>query len=232
MNTSYRIPLFVLLVAALAVPASAALAAFPSPVIDFGVSYAKEDGRTAGDLTSTPGDTLTIVGFVDLFDTPFADLDAHDPAVEYTYIMSGLVSGGTSPNGPYLLTSYTGGFFAVYCDSTPNADYADMSTFTDGTQILTGAFSGFHTNVRSTGACSGNQNADFQFTGGTLFSRVSDAGVGYLGINTGAFTTCPTIPPTQQQQQGYFAASDTKLDVSEPVPVEKSSWSLIKQKYN
>jgi hypothetical protein len=233
MRTSYRIPFFVLLVVALAVPVSAAQAAITNPVLDFGVSYAKEDGRLANDLTSTAGDTLTIVGKVVQFNDPFADLDPNDPAVEYTYIMTDLVSQGSVVNGPYWLTNYSGGFFAVYCDSTPDADFADMTTFTDGTLILQGTFTGFHTNVRTSGICSGNQNADFQFTGGTLFDRVSDVNnVGYLGTNTGAFTVCATIPPTQQQQQGYFAASDTKLDVIAPVPTERKSWGSIKSKYD
>ena len=165
MPMRYQTLLMAALVLVLAAPAWAEVT---NPVIDFGISYAKEGTRTVGVQESQAGDVLTIVGPVVQFQEPFGDLDTNDPNVEYTYIMDGLVSLGTTVQSGGTMFSYTtyydGGTFRIYCDDTPDADFADMSTFTDGTLILEGTFSGFHI-VTYSFTCSGTQNADIQFTG-------------------------------------------------------------------
>ncbi len=230
MTKRYRLLLLALLAAAVAVPA-AVQAAITNPVIDFGVSYAKEDSRAANDKTSTAGDTLTIVGKVANFQDPFADLDAHSTTLEYTYVMTGLVSGGSYTDGPYYNTDYSGGTLRIYEDPSMDADFGNMATFSNGTLILEATFTSFQTAVIQFPTCDGTQNGGFQFTGGTLFSRVSEGGIGYTGIDTGAFAVCSTTPPSAQVAQGYFGESDTKLDVNPPTPVEKSSWGGIKTRY-
>lgn len=209
-------------------------AAFVNPIVDFGTGYAVEGSRAAGDHTSDPGDALTIVGHVVDFQEPFDDLDANDPNVEYTYVYSGLTSAGTLVSGTGLTsvydTDYAGGILRVYADPAQNSDFADMSTFSDGEMILELVLSNFHTTTLAIN-CSGNQSGSFQFTGGTLFSRVSAAGVGYEGVFTGLFSVCANLIPSAQQAQGYFGLSDTKLDVDPPVPTERSSWGSIKSLY-
>lgn len=228
MRNCYRFMLTATLSAVLVMAFSGVGAALTNPVVDFGYpSYAREGTRTTGDHTSTVGDMLTVVGMVVAFNDPFADLDPDVPGIEYTYIMTGMVSQGTVLAGTYN-TNYAGGTFRIYEDTTPDADFGNLASFQDGALILEGAFSGFHTATRNT---TGSQNADFQFTGGTLFNRVSQSGVGFIGVNTGNFSVSDTFVPVTQRDQGYFAKSDTKLDVTQPVATESSTWGRIKNQY-
>ncbi len=219
--------------AALLLPAVSS-AAFVNPIVDFGTGYAFEGTRAAGDHLSSSGDVLTIVGHVVAFDEPFDDLDANDPAVEYTYVYSGLTSGGTAVSGSGLTavydTDYAGGILRVYADPAMNSDFANPSTFADGEMILELSLSNFHTTTLAIN-CSGNQSGSFHFTGGTLFSRVSAGGVGFDGVFTGLFSVCTNLIPSAQQAQGYFGLSDTKLDIDPPVPTERKSWGRIKSLY-
>lgn len=228
MRNRYSLMISAVLFATLALGTAGAYAAIVNPVVDFGVSYAKEGTRVAGDHTSTVGDMLTIVGKVVDFNDPFADLNPNAAGIEYTYIMTGMVSQGTLPPNPQYVTNYTGGTFRIYEDNTPDADFANQATFTDGTMILEGAFAGFRTTTIST---TGSQNSDFQFTGGTLFNRVSQGGVGFLGIDTGSFSVHTMFVPLAQRNQGYFGMSDTKLDVQPPVATEPTTWGRIKSQY-
>ncbi len=228
MRNRYRFMLTATFSAALLMALSGVGAAITNPVVDFGgLSYAKEGTRVADTNTSTAGDVLTIVGKVVDFNDPFADLDPNAAGVEYTYIMTGMVSQGTVLSGFYK-TNYTGGTFRIYQDTSADADFANPATFQDGTLILEGAFSGFHVWTVGIG---GTQNSDFQFTGGSLFSRVSQSGVGFIGVDTGDFTVSSTYVPLAQRNQGYFARSDTKLDVTQPVATESSTWGRIKNLY-
>ena len=93
--------------------------------------------------------------------------------------------------------------------------------------VLSGANGSRITTISSTGT----QNADFQFTGGTLFNRVSQFGVGFIGVNTGNFSVSTMFVPQTQRNQGYFGMSDTKLDVTQPVATESSTWGRIKNLY-
>lgn len=233
MRNRYSFLISAVLFATLALGTAGAYAAIVNPVVDFGESYAKEGTRMAGDHTSTAGDMLTIVGKVVDFNDPFADLDPNAAGIEYTYIMTGMLSQGTlPPPSPFVqyVTNYSGGTFRIYEDDTPDADFASQATYTDGTMILEGAFAGFRTETLSISP-SGNQNSDFQFTGGTLFNRVSQGGVGFLGIDTGSFSVHTMFVPLAQRNQGYFGMSDTKLDVQPPVATEPTTWGRIKSQY-
>lgn len=198
-----------------------------NPVVDFGPSCAIEGSRTADDHTSTADDELCIVGKVVQFQAPLGSLDPNDPTKEYTYIMDGLISAGTT-GGPFYSTQYNGGTFRIYCDDSPDADatYADKSTYTDGDCILEGSFSSFVIDT-NTFTCAGAQNGTFQFTGGTLFNLVSDGGVGFTGINTGLFSVCSSQVPGA----GCFGLSNTKLDVDAPVAVEAKTWGEMKKQF-
>jgi hypothetical protein len=225
--------LAVLATALFLLPAGAAHA-FVNPIVDFGSGYAVEDARVVDDHTSTAGDTLTIVGHVVQFQDPFDDLDANDPTVEYTYVYSGLISAGTVVSGSGMFavydTDYAGGILRIYEDPAQNSDFANPATFADGTMILEASLSNFRLTTLAIN-CSGNQSGSFQFTGGTLFDRVSAGGIGYEGIIAGLFSVCSSLVPSAQQTQGYFGLSDSKLDIDPPTPTRKSSWSRIKTQY-
>ena len=232
MNRIYRNALPLLVTAGLALVLAVPALAFVNPIVDFGTGYAKEDARVAGDHTSTAGDVLTIVGRVVAFNDPFADLNPNDPAMEYTYVYRNLVSLGTTVAGSGLTavytTDYSGGVLEVYADPSKDSDFANPATFMNGTMILQASVSGYRLTTLAIN-CSGNQTAAFQFTGGTLFSRVSVAGVGNTGVAPGLFSVCTGQVPAAQQGQGYFGLSDTKLDMEPPVPTEPRSWGQIKQ---
>jgi hypothetical protein len=232
MRISYQMLLTALLFAVLTAPASAAVV---NPVIDFSAeSFAKEGMRTVDEQFSMPGDELVILGTVAQFQAPFEDLDANAAGVEYTYVMDGLISLGTTQGGAgsiqIFTTNYSGGAFRIYQDTSPDKDWADPATFADGTLILQGTFSGFQI-VTYSFTCAGTQNADLQFTGGSLFSRVSSGGVGTTGIDTGVFNLCASTVDDPLEVLGYFARSDTKIDIVPPTPVTPTTWSQIKQLY-
>ncbi len=231
MRNRYRFMLTATLSTALVMAFSGVGAAIVNPVVEFGAaSYAREGTRVVGTHTSIAGDVLTIVGKVVDFNDPFADLNPNAAGVEYTYIMTGMVSLGSLPppipQYPQYVTNYSGGTFRIYEDASPNADFGNIATFQDGTMILEGSFSGFHTSTIKT---TGSQNSDFQFTGGSLFSRVSQSGMGFIGKDTGGFSVDPEVVPVANL--GYFGMSDTKLDVQPPVATESSTWGRIKSLY-
>jgi hypothetical protein len=234
MNRIYRktLPLITAAGLVLTLAAPALASTFVNPVVDFGSGYAKEGTRLVADHTSTAGDVLLIVGHVVDFNAPFDDLNANDPGVEYTYVYKNLVSAGTVVSGSGLTavydTDYSGGVLEVYADPSMNSDFADPATFMDGTMILQATLSAFHTTTLAIN-CSGNQTCAFQFTGGTLFDRVSAGGIGDQGLAPGLFSVCTGQVPAAQQAQGYFGLSDTKLDLEPSTPTDRRTWGQLKQ---
>lgn len=206
-------------------------AAVVNPVMDFGSGYALEGTRVVGDQTSTAGDQLLIVGHVVQFQDPFGDLDPNDPTKEYTYVYSDLTSQGTivTGGGSFIFydTAYNGGVLRVYCDPAMDSDFANPASFANGDLILEAAVTNFSTSTRSF-TCSGNQNAEITFTGGSLLSRLAGF---QCGIITGLFSVCTSQVPAARQAEGYFGLSDTKIDVDCPVPSENSTWGRIKTQY-
>ncbi|MGH7740599.1 MAG: hypothetical protein ACRENS_01105 [Candidatus Eiseniibacteriota bacterium] len=182
---------------------------------------------------STSGNTLTILGLVQAFCSPFLDLNASDPSTEYTLVVSDLVSGGsTHPLTNLWVTAYSGGTFAIYQDSPRNAptSAAGMPAagsaaplYSGGTVILSGTISGFSLNAQvSSGA--GSYTANATFTGGTLYARVAGGGsVVFQGALCGTSGCLPAAG-------GYSAQFDGKFDT--PVTAtQKSTWGTLKLLY-
>lgn len=232
MNRLYRNALPLIIAAGLAVLVAAPALAFVNPIVDFGTGYAKEGTRLVADQTSTAGDILLIVGRVVDFNAPFDDLDANDPAVEYTYVYKNLVSAGTVVSGSGLTsvynTDYSGGILEIYADPSKDSDFANPATFMNGTMILQASLAGFHVTTLAIN-CSGNQSAGFEFIGGSLFARVSAGGNGFGGLAPGLFSVCTGQVPVAQQGQGYFGLSDTKLDLDPATATEPRTWGQLKQ---
>lgn len=226
----------VFLAAAVVLSATASAQIDPT-IVDMTSGYACEGTRVVDDNTSTAGDQLVIVGTIPVlpagtgFFAPFDDLNSSGK--EYTYVYDGLTSLGTAtiPLGPFFqyITDYSGGSLRIYCDDpaganyTP-ADFANKASFGDGECILEMSLANFQI-VTDTISCSGSQNADVTFTGGTLLSRLSGCPGGVI---TGLFSTCSAVVPGARQAEGYFGLSDTKIDPSCPVPVEEATWGSIK----
>ena len=225
--------------AGLAVALVAPLSAHAACVapISWGVTYATETNYVGN--ISNPGSVLTIRGLIDCFNAPFADLDP--TTKQYTVVITGLVSGGTTINplgGGFTNyhTVYTGGgSFAYYEDTTTPADPANPPTYSDGTAILTGVLTQLTVDITlgPTGAyVSGNfdtgpMGSGAQFTGGTLFSRVSNFGQGCPLRDTGGWNVSPNAHPA-----GYTAEVAGKTDIDcQPTADKAQTWGATKAIY-
>ena len=222
------------LAVALATPL-AAHAACVAP-ISWGVTYATETSYSAPNSNS--GSVLTIRGKIDCFTDPFSDLNPLTK--EYTVVISGLISGGTTPTplgGGFVnyQTHYSGGSFAYYEDTVTPADPANPGTYTDGTTILSGVLNGMTVNftLGPTGNyVSGNfdtgpMGSGAQFTGGTLFDRVSNFGQGCPLRDTGGWNVTPAAHPP-----GYTAEVAGKTDIDcHPTPTQTGTWGSLKGTY-
>jgi hypothetical protein len=204
-------------------------------------TFAYETVAPGAPYLSASGSTLTVVGLAQLFCTPFLDLNPASADTEYTVVFSGLVSGGTTTNhvgSTFIYTThYSGGQFGFYQDHPKNAPTSAAAmpanppnavvpaNYQDGTLILSGTFSGFTVQVTQTGTnpANGSWLTNFQFTGGSLFSRVSTLGT---ALAQGNFCVTGCLPPAG----GYSAQLDGKFD-SPTTPAHSSTWGAIKQLY-
>jgi len=184
------------------------------------------------------GGVLSGVGTVSKFDQPFQFLDASDPTKEYTIVISGLVSQGTVPTnigiGNVFNTEYSGGSIQIYEDLSPDHDYGvnppnltAPPTFADGTLLLTGSFTSFHTLTNDfTLHQSGNAEGEINWTGGSLYNLTFRGGEPCPGLFTGGLTWKPSV-----LLQGYLFRHDGKIDLNCPVAAEASTWGKIKASY-
>jgi hypothetical protein len=207
-------------------------------------AFAYETNYNAATIVSAVGSQLTVVGIVSQFGGVFASINATDPTTEYTFILSGLTSTGTTGT-TVKRTTYTGGTFEIYRDSPrdaptaaggmpPNPPVAGAvpDRFTDGTLVLQGTLSGFSTTINQFpgGTYAGSFRADYAFTGppGPMYNQV--AGITcLLGGNwcakgtSGGLCNIPT---------GYSAHPNGKWDgPSQTTEVPASTWGSIKQLY-
>jgi hypothetical protein len=225
-----------------------------SVMIEFDAnSFAYE---TNGGVLSNPvgyispaGNVLTMVGIIDRFYAPLAYLNPADPTKEYTFVVTGLVSGGTTTtiNGPTTIydTQYTGGTFAIYEGSPENAPLAGQmaanpplgptvpANFQDGTAILTGDLCGFNTSITKTGTIvNGSFGSTYKFTNpnapgpppaGNLFNAVGDGQAIFTGVWC---VTAGGCTPT-----GYSAHPNGKWDSPPTTATLRSTWGTLKQLY-
>src|SRR5262245_55606353 len=69
----------------------------PGMIIKFDAdAFAYETNYDPATFTSASGSQLTVVGIVSQFGGVFSSINATDPTTEYTFILSGLVSNGTT----------------------------------------------------------------------------------------------------------------------------------------
>ena len=202
-------------------------------------SFAYETNYTPATFNSAAGSQLTVVGIVNLFCSPFLDLNPNSATTEYTFVFDGLVSGGTTTqvNGPSTVytTNYGSGAFRIYEGTPRNAPTAGSmpagppnatvpANFADGTLILSGTLSAFSTQITRVGTNppNGSFRADYTFTGGSLFSRVQNTGAGLM---QGLWCVTTGCTPS-----GYSAHPDGKFD-NPPTAVLNSTWGAIKDLY-
>jgi hypothetical protein len=207
----------------------------PSIVLNTATFGYETPGAVTAPYVSPAGNSLTMMGLIQLFCSPFADLNALDPGTEYTIVVTGLTSlGSTHPISNLWATSYSGGTFAIYQGSPRNAPTSAAgepaepgagipAEYTDGVVILSGTLSGFNLNAQVSSG-TGGYSANATFTGGTLYSRV--AGTGPVIFQGALCATSGCLPPAG----GWSAQFDGKFDT--PVtPTEKSTWGSLKILY-
>jgi hypothetical protein len=188
--------------------------------VDWDPAYFWQTGATP--TNSPAGGELKAVGIVSSFGPPIEFLDASDPTKEYTFYIHGLISQGTVATGPpsttFYVTSYTGGIIELYEDLTPESSFAPNppnasvpSTFTDGTPLLTGVFTSFHTQTNNfTSFSVGNAEGTVLWTGGSLLSYwTNNIGDPCPGLFNGGTTWHSTVVPA-----GYLFRHDGKLDLN------------------
>jgi len=209
--------------------------AFSGPIIDWDPAYYWEPGATPTNSIATT--EMKIVGTISAFGPPLAFLNANMPATEYTFYVSGLISGGTTSVGPpattFYVTNYAGGTIEIYEDATPDAVFdpnppnANVpSTFTDGTLILSGTMSNFNTQTNNfTAHDTGNSEGNITWTGGSLIAYVGGDNP-CPALFTGGLTWFPTLVPA-----GYLFRHDGKIDHECPTPTQPSTWGRIKSLY-
>ena len=200
-------------------------------------AYAWETNYTP--YISQAGSQLEFVGKVSQFCPPLP-LDAADPTKEYTFDVFGLSAHATTtvnvvgPNTIYSTTYDSNGpvQFRIYedpsmdspanCALPPNPPNAAVpALFKDGTVILEGTITGFHTQVTitNTGGKSGVFSSSYAFTGGTHLSEVLACG----GTFGGSWDPSPGIA-------GYSAHPNGKWDCP-ATPAVPSTWGHIKTIY-
>ena len=205
-------------------------------------SFAWETGTPVGfPYISTVGNNLYVVGLVQKFCYPFQDQDPSDPTLEFSVYYSGLVSNGTTLNTVgstnIYTTTYSTGSFEIWRDSPRNAYYSAAAipaptdptipaNYRDGTMILSGTLANFIVQVTKTGTNNpnGSHRADATFTGGSLYSRVQNAGT---TLEQGNWCVFGCLPPSG----GYSAQLDGKFDTP-PTAAHNSTWGAIKLLYH
>ena len=227
------------ILSALLLGAFATAPAFAGPVIDWDPAYVYGPG--ASTTVTIPGAELKGVGIVSSFDGVLGFLDANDPAKEYTFVFSGLLSNGTVVTGipafTFYTTNYSGGTIELYEGSPRNSSFAPNppnaivpSTFQDGVLLLSGNFTSFYTQTNNfTATKSGNMEGNILWTGGTLLPL----------FNGGNHEPCPglfTGGITWSQEPGvgiagYVFRHDGKIDLNCPTPTSPSSWGKLKANY-
>lgn len=239
-ETTMKRGISLLLCAMFAVTFAAAPARAIGPIIDWDPAYFWELGATP--TNQPPGGILNAVGTVSSFGPPLDFLNATMPATEYTFVIGGLVSGGTTVVGPiatqFYVTNYSGGTIDVYADPSPDAVFAPNppnalvpSTFTDlGAPILSGVFTRFVVNTNNfTTFQVGNIEGDINWTGGSLLNLLrgnNDAVCPGLFTGGATWNTSPGIGIA-----GYLFRHDGKIDLQCPTPTRKSSWGRLKLLY-
>jgi len=189
---------------------------------------------------SPAGNVLTNVLAVSLFCAPLNGLDPNNPALEYTMVWNGLVSGGTATapfgaSGTRYTTVYTGGTFALYEGPVNARPYTNATVplpgvaypqYAEGNIILSGAIDSLTTSitVSSLGSVNGSFRGRYRITGGTYQNQFC-GGLDIAALMDGLWY--PVDPPA-----GYTGHNNGKFDAPDcTTPAGTSSWGRIKTLY-
>lgn len=183
------------------------------------------------------GDPLILAGTVATLGRPFDDR-LPPGAHELTYVFEGLTCveagnfDGQCSGGDYA--EFQGGTLTIYLDTTPDADFTNLSTFRDGDFVLVAEMSLMHTAIDDPfEGCPWLPDrpdvwSHFTFVGGLWFEDVSNEGHGFDATCGGElyFDVLPEL-----EAIGYVCAADGIIDIDGPVAVTSVTWGAVKALY-
>lgn len=224
----------VLLLAGAVTPARAV-----GPIFDWDPAYFYVDPPSPATPTNQPvGTILKAVGTISAFGAPLEFLNATMPATEYTFVIDGLTSAGTTTVGPpateIYTTFYSGGTFNLYQDPSPDAVFAPNppnalvpGSFQDGGLILTGHFTGLVVTTNNFTAFQvGNIEGNIIWDSGALLAYFDGEACPGLFVGGATWRTTPGVGIP-----GYLFRHDGKIDLQCPTPAAKSTWGRLKSLY-
>ena len=191
-----------------AIPTTIALAVDPANFDWYG--FAIIPGSVGGPLTLRS--VLTNNGVIP---TP---IPTDFTTTEYTLVANSTLSLNAQPQ------QYTGGAASMYADSKASgtaANYADPSTFTDGTLILSGVFDG--TLLRYNYVTFGNFTGKVNWTGGSRLGELSNT---LMWPFWGGWSRRTSGIPS-----GYQESWDGACDQPAALAVDPSTWGAVKELY-
>jgi hypothetical protein len=200
-----RVTLMILVLAALAVPASA------QQLFDF-LGQADVPAAVGGSLSM-----YSIMADPAPGTTPIAlDFDNF----QYTVVVTGLT---LDADGPPTQT-YSNGTVSIYEDNGTAADYANLGTFTDGTAILVGNITVLSRTMFT--ATLGSAAGTMDWTGGTRLDDIAPVDQFGWAFLTGINASASNVEP------GFDERWDGKIEPETPiVDVENVLWGSVKAMY-
>lgn len=196
------------------------------------IDYQGNAWETGGFLPSDAGDIFNVVGVVDNINPIFP---INLGTTELTVWATNLSSTGQVPiGGGFWAISYLGGRLELYDDPSKNHDYGTFppnalspSTFTDGTLFLGGALMNFIVFFDSNTG-SGAYEGFVTFDSGSALATVQ-------GIQTDGFTFGAILDSEATAGSvilGYDLQLTGIIEVRVTVPVQKMTWSRVKNLYS
>jgi hypothetical protein len=221
----------------LVVPNSATAKELAATPIDSALTFHPTYIRTPFDLhvhIPAPGESVSIeiVGLISEEKTPIQGLPLAQPGVEVTFsitdmeFVTAILWDSEDLEYGGLSYEFAAGWFRVYSDDSPDADPSNPTTFRDGEVLLEGIVRSYYTGLQDCYYCPGENDGFVEFTGGSLFSEVSEEGVGYQAV----FTHYPTAAP-DSLSSGYQYQGDGHLTLYIPVSTNPATWGQLKARF-
>lgn len=165
------------------------------------------------------GGTATVYGKIVNGDAVAAPLPLDFANHQYTLVITGLTLdslGATS--------LFAGGAVAIYEDAATPADWANPTTFADGTLVLAGTLGVFQRTMVTSSLGSGAGSVDW--SGGSLLDLLAPADRTGWPLLTAVSRAATQVLP------GYSERWDGKVEPQEDVvSTEQRSWSELKAEY-
>jgi hypothetical protein len=155
-----------------------------------------------------------------------------DPAQEYTAVVNVVVLfylGGFSQ----AVSFKPAGTVAIYEDSTPDADYANSATFTNGTLLLNGQVNNMAGTRVNVAGLPWSISGEITLLGGAGFGGLIGCAAGgqSLSMNDYIAWELPNGDPIPGIPAGYKEEYDAEWKCLDTTPIQESTWGGVKGLY-